>query len=475
MWIVFLLLACFVMVLVIRALWFKVESTNGKSLIASDGDVEAVTQRFSKMIQCPTVSYFEKEKMDWQVFEDFKELLPVLYPKIHAVCDREFHSETGILYLWKGHRSDAVTVLMSHYDVVPANEELWSKPPFSGIVEANTIWGRGTLDTKGTLCGILEAAERLIAQGYIPENDIYFSFSGDEEISGPSAPAIVSYLQKKGIRPALVLDEGGAIVKNILPGVDKPIAVIGTGEKGYMDIELSMKGKGGHSSTPPPNSLVGLLSKAVVRLERRPFKSHLTPPVQELFETLGIHSSFTYRFVFSNLWCFSPLIQWLFGRKGGEMNALIRTTLAVTKAEGSEAFNVVPVKASIGVNLRLLSKDTTDEALKHVKTVINNEDIEVKVIEKREASPISPTNTEAWKKVKTAIQNTWEGTIVTPYLMLAASDSRHFCSISDNVLRFSAMSLSEEERGLIHGNNERIPIKTLMDTIDFYERLMQLL
>ena len=475
MWIILLLVIGFVLILVLRALGFKPEPSSVMRLKASSGDVEAAAQRFSQIIQCATVSFPDKERINWEDFENFKVLIANLYPKVHEVCPREFHSETGMLYLWKGRRSDAVTVLMSHYDVVPANEELWSKPPFSGLIESGVIWGRGTLDTKGTLCGILEAAERLIAQGYIPENDVYFSFSGDEEVSGPSAPAIVAHLKSKGIHPALVLDEGGAIVENIFPGVRNPVAVVGTGEKGYMDIELAMKGKGGHSSTPPRNSLVGLLAKAVVRLERKPFRSHLTPPVRELFETLGRHSSFAYRFVFSNLWCFSPLIQWFFGRKGGEMNAMIRTTLAVTKMEGSKAYNVLPPKASVGINLRLLSEDTPDKALDYIKSVISNGDIEIRALGKRDASPNSPTNTEAWQKVKTAIESTWEGVIVTPYLMLAASDSRHFCDISNNVLRFSAMPLSTEERGLIHGNDERIPVQTLMDTIGFYERLMQLL
>ena len=229
MWIILLLVIGFVLVLVLRALRFKPEPSSVKGLKVSSGDAEAAAQRFSQMIQCATVSCPDKERTNWEAFENFKELIAKLYPKVHEVCPREFHSETGMLYLWKGRRSDAVTVLMSHYDVVPANEELWSKPPFSGFVESGIIWGRGTLDTKGTLCGILEAAERLIGQGYIPENDVYFSFSGDEEVSGPSAPAIVAHLKSKGIQPALVLDEGGAIVENIFPGVRNPVAVVGTG------------------------------------------------------------------------------------------------------------------------------------------------------------------------------------------------------------------------------------------------------
>ena len=438
----------------------------------TSNDGLAIASRLSQMIQCETVSYNDLEKIDFKRFDDFKALLSELYPEIHKICEHSFHGRTGILYRWAGKSKQEVTVLMSHYDVVPCNASLWTKPPFSGEIEDGYVWGRGTLDTKGTLCGIMEAAEALIREGYSPENDIYFSFSGDEEISGPSAPAIVKYLKAAGIKPALVLDEGGAIVENVFPGVSKPVAVIGTGEKGYLDLRMVMEGKGGHASAPPAHSLVGSLAKAVVKLEEKPFKAYLTPPVLEMFKTLGRHSTLSYRVIFANLWFFMPLLKVLFTKQGGEMNALIRTTTAITKMEGSKAYNVLPPYAEIGMNLRLMPNDTVASAKKYVEDTIGNPDIKVEVVESREASPISPTGSKGWHQVGEAIHETWENVIVSPYLMLAASDSRHFCEISDHVLRFSAMPLSKEERGLIHGNDERIKIENLVSTVRFYKNLI---
>lgn len=467
------IIAIFIGILLLRAVLFKPDEASEPQVVETIKDDIAIAKRLSQMIQCETVSYNDLDKIDFKNFDDFKGLLEKLYPETHKACERSYHGRTGILYKWKGKRNQEVTVLMSHYDVVPCNESLWTKQSFSGEIDADYVWGRGTLDTKGTLCGIMEAAESLIQEGYVPENDVYFSFSGDEEISGPSAPAIVSHLKSKGIRPALVLDEGGAIVENVFPGVSKPVAVIGTGEKGYLDLRMVMEGKGGHSSAPPAHSLVGSLAKAVVQLEKKPFKAHLTPPVLEMFNTLGRHSTFAYRLIFANLWLFTPLLKVLFTRQGGEMNALIRTTTAITKMEGSKAFNVLPPIAEIGANIRLMPTDSVESAQKYIKSVIGNPDIRMEVMESREASPLSPTGSEGWKQLKNAIQETWNDVIVSPYLMLAASDSRHFCEISENVLRFSAMPLSSEERGLIHGNDERIQIKNLVSTVRFYENLIR--
>lgn len=466
-------LALFAGILLVRAMLFKPQKEPNQVFEGKPKDDTIIANHLSQMIQVETVSYDDVSQIDFSQFDRFQQLLTKLYPKVHETCELSKHGRTGVLYKWKGKSDQNVTVLMSHYDVVPCNEALWTKAPFSGEVDGIYIWGRGTLDTKGTLCGIMESAESLISEGFVPENDIYLSFSGDEEISGPSAPAIVAFLKSKGIRPALVLDEGGAIVENVFPGVAKPVAVIGTGEKGYMDIRMMMDGKGGHSSAPPAHSLVGALSKAVVNLEKNPFKARLTPPVVEMFKVLGRHSTFGYRIIFANLWLFSPLLKVLFTKQGGEMNALIRTTTAATKMEGSKAFNVLPPFAEVGVNFRLMPGDSVNTAKNYVESVIGNSDIKIEVVESREASPISPTGSEGWEAVKGAIHETWADTIVSPYLMLAASDSRHFCEISENVLRFSAMPLSSEERGLIHGNDERIRIDNLVSTVQFYENLMK--
>lgn len=471
------LVAILIIVILIRTALFKPQNKPqiAKTEVGLQGDeIETgIITRFQEMIQHKTITYRDPSKIDRAEFDNFKAMLERNYPRIHETCTREFHGESGILYRWPGKGKGDPVVLMSHYDVVPVNEELWTKPAFGGVLENGVIWGRGTLDTKGTLCGVVEAVERLIGEGFVPETDFYLSFSGDEEISGNSAPSIVQALKARGIKPKLVLDEGGAVVENVFPGVDKPSALIGVGEKGYMDVELEMSGKGGHSSAPPAHTLVGKLAHAVIRLEKQPFKAALSPAVKEMFDRMGRHSNFSYRLIFANLWLFEPLLKILFSKQGGEMNALMRTTMAPTIMEGSQAFNVMPPKAKVGLNLRLMGTDTIKSALAHIEKAVANSEIKVSCVEGHEASPVSLTTSEGWQKVERAIEETWEGAIVSPYLMLAASDSRHFCEISENVLRFSAITLSKEERGLIHSNDERITVKALMETVAFYIRLIK--
>lgn len=475
-----LLMGCLVLVglwlfvMVYRAVSFKPKEEEMEAIHIAACNTERASQHLAEMLQVETISRQNPDESNASTFEDFKALLVRQYPLIHSQCERSFHGPTGILYKWHGRRpTQSPTLFMSHYDVVPVESSMWSVAPFSGLIADGYVWGRGALDTKGTLCSILEAAEALIEEGFTPEEDIYFSFSGDEEVSGSSAPEIVKYLEEKGIRPALVLDEGGAIVEGVFPGVDRPVAVVGTGEKGYLDLKLTFTGPGGHSSTPPAHSLVGQLSKAIINLEKRPFKAHLTPPVKELFTTLGRYSSFIYRIIFANLWCTWPLLKLVFTKQGGKMNALIRTTCAVTRLTGSEAYNVLPPKVSLGVNLRLMASDSVDQAQRYIKKSTGYPGISCRVVESREASPISSTDQPGWKRVKKAILANWPQVIVSPYLMLAATDSRHFHRISDCVLRFSPMALSDDDMKRIHGHDERISIDQLKSCVEFYKRMMQ--
>ncbi len=466
------ILAFLALVVIARAATFKPKNTQVKNISSPKVDIDHATESLRQMIRCKTISSAHDVNANAEEFEKFRQLLARRYPNITAKCSLQRFDNSGILYHWKGEKSAKPTVLMSHYDVVPVEQGLWSKPAFDAILEDGVIWGRGTLDTKGTLCGVMEAVEQYIESGFIPKNDIYLAFSGDEEVAGNGQPSIVEYFEQQGIKPALVVDEGGAVVENVFPGVSQPAALIGLGEKGMLNIELKVKSKGGHASSPPRHTPVGVLAQAVQKIENNPFTTQLTKPAAEMFDTLGRYSSFGYKILFANLWFFRPVLDLICTMRGGELNALMRTTCAFTCMQGSSAYNVLPPVASVAANLRLIGTDTVDSVKTRLEKLANNSDIEFTVISGNNPSVCSKTEGEAWDIVKNSVASTWPEAIVSPYLMVACSDSRHYGKISDCVYRFSAMALTKEERGEIHGHDERVPITKLEKVVEFYLKLI---
>ena len=468
------LLAAFIAVILVRTALFRPPKEKRPASESAPCDEQKAVEDLAAMVRCKTVSDTDESKEDEAEFEKFEKLLPERFPEVHRVCSFEKLGRRSLLFRWQGKDSSVCRVLMAHYDVVSAEESMWHKPPFAGVLENGVLWGRGTLDTKGTLNGVLQAAETLIKSGFVPKNDIYMAFSGNEETNGEGAPAIVRYFRQKGIRPALVCDEGGAVVENVFPGVKSPCALVGIAEKGLCNIRFSVAGNGGHASAPPPHTAVGRLSRACARVEASPFKGRLSKPAKEMFDTLGRHSGFLYRMIFANLWCFKGLLDKICKKTGGELNALMRTTVAFTQMSGSKGMNVLPPYAEMVANLRIMCGETVQGAEEYLKKTVADDGVKLETVYGMDPSRISATEGEAWEMMKTAIQTTWTDALVSPYLMLACSDSRHYGAISDHVYRFSAMALSKEERGEIHGNDERIPVETIVKTVQFYIRLIRM-
>ena len=463
----------FVAVIVLRTIRFTPKAQPEISDEVFDFDKAAAVDALAQLVRCKTVSYNDKSLEDDAEFEKLYALLPSLYPNVFATCSMERIPDRALLFRWPGKEAGDPAVMMAHYDVVPVNEEKWDKPPFAAIIEDGVLWGRGTLDTKVTINGVLSAANYLIGQGFQPEKDIYFAFSGGEEVNGLGAPNIVQYFVDHNITPSMVVDEGGAVVENVFPGVKQPCGLIGIAEKGMMNVQYRTVSAGGHASAPKPHTPVGVLAAACKKVEDHPFKAHIEGPAAQMFDTLGRYSSLLYRVIFANLWCFGWVIDLLGKSSGGEMNALVRTTSAFTQMQGSSARNVIPPEATMVANMRLNPADSVASATEYLKKTVADENVEITVLESFEPSRISRIDCEAWDKVSAAVAETWKGCIVAPYLMVQCSDSRHYGRISDKVYRFSAMDLTSEERATIHGNNERIRLETVSKAVEFYIHLMK--
>lgn len=467
------LLVAFIAVLLIRTLRFRPKEGPAIQEDTVEFDKDRAVKCLQELVKCKTVSRHESELEDNAEFEKLIALLPELFPKVHETCTLMRFPDRGLLYHWQGKHADKPSVMMAHYDVVPVNEAGWKKPPFAGIIEDGVLWGRGTLDTKITFSSVLFSAEQLISEGFVPEQDMYFAFSGGEEINGLGAVHIVDYFKEQGIVPELVVDEGGGVVEGMFPGVSRPCGMVGIAEKGMIDLEYRAKSAGGHASAPKPHTPVGVLADACSKVENHPFPMHITKPVAAMFDTLGRHSTFIYRMIFANLWLFSGVLDRLCKKQGGEMNALMRSTVAFTQMRGSDAPNVIPPEAAMVSNIRLNPMDNVDSAVEYLNKTVGNPEVELSIIESKNPSPISEINCEAWNKLTTAVASTWKGCIVTPYLMVQCSDSRHYAGLSDHVYRFSAMDLTVEERATLHGHNERIRVEVIHRAAEFYLRLMR--
>lgn len=485
--IIFLAIAAplLMLVLVLLAGAFKLKPTPvADPLPVSNITVdEGATWRFRQLLRCQTVWGAENSMQNHAPFDEFVPLLQRLYPQVFACLELTMVNTYGIMLLWKGiNPSLSPIVLMAHHDVVGANSDEWTYPPYAAEIANGRIYARGAVDTKCILAGLLEATSSLLAQGYMPPRDIYICSSNCEEDMGDTAPAMVKFLTKKGITPAFVLDEGGAVIDNPPLGIKAQFAAIGVAEKGILNATITVSSKGGHAATPSKNDATSKLVFGLTKLLNHPAPARLSKPVEAMLKELGKHAGFGLRIVFGNLWLFRPLV--LAVLKGNsETAAMLRTTYALTRLEGSTAINVIPRSANASLNIRIDPFESVDIAIKRLRGYFNfvskdakdnaSEKISISFSEASEPSPISPYDNESFNYLAKVTHSVYPSAIIAPYVQSSATDARHFAKLCPNVYRFAGFLFKGNQRSAVHGKDENIDVESFTTGISFYIELIR--
>ncbi|CAG0945642.1 MAG: Succinyl-diaminopimelate desuccinylase [Rhodocyclaceae bacterium] len=440
-------------------------------------DEQSAARRLAAAVRLRTISHDGQPDASAAEFRKLHALLKKSFPRAHAVLKRETVNELSLLYTWPGSDPAARPImLMAHQDVVPiapGTERDWQADPFGGEIRDGFVWGRGAWDDKANLFALFEAVEMLATAGFQPRQTVYIASGHDEEVGGErGAKAIAGLLKARGVKLDFVVDEGLLITEGILKGLDRPVALIGTAEKGYLTLALAAKARPGHSSMPPPETAIGMLSAALVRLEDRQMPAAIRGVAAEMFDTIAPETSGVNRVLLSNLWLFGPLVKHQLV-KAASTNAMLRTTTSLTVVKAGNKENVLPGQAEALVNFRILPGDSVGGVKAHVRTTVANETITVASSgQVSEPTPISPSAAPSYRLIARTVRELFPGTIVAPGLMLGATDSRHMVPIADAIFRFSPVRAKSEDLPRFHGTNERISVANHAELIRFYHRLL---
>jgi len=456
--------------------------TSKKIIVQPTAEIRINDEQFSQhlagALRFQTISNQDSNKFSGEEFLSLHAYLEKVFPRVHTSLEREIVNDYSLLYTWNGIVPELKPILlMAHQDVVPVisgTEKDWTYPPFEGEIAEGYIWGRGTLDVKSGVMGILEAVEALLQGGFQPKRTVYIAFGHDEEIGGlRGALQIAKLFQARNIMFEYVLDEGGLIIQGFIPGVSNPVALVNIAEKGYLSLELTVRGEGGHSSIPPKNTAVGILSKAITRLEENPFPSNLNYAAQ-LFESVGPEMPFLQKMIFANFWLFGPLIESILSETAA-MDAGMRTTTAATMFSGSVKENILPITATAVVNFRIIPGDSISGVVNRVKNTIDDLRVQVRIMDfSSEPSPVSDINSKSFEILQQTIYQVAgeKELIVVPYLLMGATDSRYFTGLSNNIYRFLINKYGPDDLKRIHGTNERISVEDYFRIVKFYYQLL---
>ena len=438
---------------------------------AADPEREArYAETLSRMVRCETVS--RKGEDQREKFLGFPRRLEELVPLVHGKLEKT-EIDGNLLFYWKGKSHDRPLVLMSHQDVVPAEGE-WKHEPFSGDIAEGKVWGRGSADTKCSVMGFFQAVEELLEQGFEPEQDVYLSSSCTEEFGGDGCPKLVEELSRRGVKPFLVCDEGGAIVQEPIGGVKGCYAMIGVLEKGRGALRLTARSGGGHASYPPKNSPIARLGKFIARVEKRdPMRVDFEPEVTAMFRTLAPYGPFYLRLLFGNLWLFKPLLKKLLPKISPQAGALLKTTVAFTMQSGSDAPNVLPQQASLTLDLRYIPHQRMEESNRVIRELAARYDLETEVLMANDACEPVRIDSPAYALVEKVIGEVFPGLPTCPYVMTGGTDARFYQKICDACIRFSPVIYGPEQMKGMHGINENIDVCSLPGAVDYYKSLIR--
>ena len=481
-------LAAFLLVIIgvvlYRTSHFAIQLPDDEPIPLAEIDGEEVARHIGLAIQLKTISNTDPAKVDPLPFEGLRNLLQVLYPQVDDHLTREVINGGGLLYTWQGTEPDLDPIaLAAHQDVVPANEAAdsgWTHPPFAGEIADGYVWGRGALDCKGSLISIMEAVNNLIRDGFAPRRTVYLLFGHDEECSGThGAVALADILEARGVRLALLLDEGGSVTTSTLPGIESPVAMIGVTEKGHLSLKLKATTKPGHASTPSTPTAIGALSLAIATLENNPFPQHLDM-VEFMMSFVGAELPFMDRLMLANTWLFGGAVKRKLSQNPST-DANTRTTIAPTILRAGSAENVLPATAEGLINLRIFPGETVRETYERIYDLVADQTLEVlpahgETLEGDhtwEPTEISDIDSPQFRLLTRLAQSAYPEALVAPFMMNGATDSRHYSKLSHFIFRFSPILLSQDDQNTVHGVNERLSFENAARMVSFMQALIR--
>lgn len=438
-------------------------------------DTASAAARLGESIRFQTISHQEPLDNRPEEWTKFQAWLTKTYPRFHETAVRELIADRTLLYRWEGSDKSAQPIIvMAHQDVVPVTpdtEKDWKYPPFAGTIAEGAVWGRGSIDDKGSLIGLFESLEGLAASGFKPKRTIYLVAGHDEEIGGTGARTVAALFAKRGVMALFTIDEGSLVMTDA-PVIKGPAILIGIAEKGYATLQVDAPAKGGHSSMPPKEIGTVNLAKAVVAINQNQFPARLNGPAAGMIEVLMDRAGGMSRVAVANRWLFDGMIKQIMMASPSSA-AMLHTTIAPTMLTGSPKENVLPQTATAKINYRIAPGDTSDDILKRASMAVGNLPVKLSLSERsRPPTGVSSTDSLGWKLIRAAAESEAKGAVVAPFLVVAGTDSRSMSGVSNDVYRFQPIQLKSSETGMIHGTNEHMTLDNLARMIRFYSRLI---